>query len=184
MIVGIDEVGRGSWAGPLVAGAVVLKRPILGLKDSKQLTKVHREQLDSRIREVALAVGVGQVSPREIDQLGLTAAITLAMERALAEITVRYKAIVIDGNYNFLRHNPLARSLTKADMFIAAVSAASIVAKVARDRLMVDMSQRFPGYAFESNVGYGTRTHRLAIEKLGATELHRLSFKPLRERLL
>jgi ribonuclease HII len=179
MLVGIDEVGRGCWAGPLVAGAVILRRPMPGLRDSKQLTKLKREQLDLIIRKSALAFGLGWALPEEIDALGMTAAHTLAMERALSEIKVPYNEIVIDGRINFLKNNPKARCLTKADLFMPAVSAASIIAKVARDRYMTQMAQRFPVYGFETHVGYGTAVHQQALKLHGLCDLHRRSFKPI-----
>lgn len=179
MIVGIDEVGRGSLAGPLVAGAVVLDTPIAGLKDSKKLTKLRREQLDAEIRVSCAAFGLGWVTPREIDQLGLTAAVRLAMERALADISVAYEQIIIDGNYNFFAADPRATAIVGADNTVPAVSAASIVAKVARDRYMADISAKFPAYRFDKHVGYGTAAHLAALKAIGICELHRHSFSPV-----
>jgi ribonuclease HII len=179
MIVGIDEVGRGCWAGPVMAGAVILRRPIAGVRDSKQLTRFRREQMDVLIRAEAIAFGLGHANPGEIDALGMTAAIRLAMERALAQITVAYKEVVIDGAFNFLKENPKVRCLTKADLFMPSVSAASILAKVARDRYMAEMAAKFPGYGFDAHVGYGTAAHAAALKQLGPCTLHRRSFKPL-----
>jgi ribonuclease HII len=179
MIVGIDEVGRGCWAGPLVAGAVLLGKPIAGLKDSKLLSRLRREKLDAEIRVSAAAFGLGWVTPLEIDQLGLTLAVKLAMERALAQILTPYEKIIVDGNYNFFADNPKSSALIGADNLIPEVSAASIIAKVARDRFMADVSLQFPGYGFEKHVGYGTALHRLAIKTNGVTDLHRRSFKPI-----
>jgi ribonuclease HII len=180
MIVGIDEVGRGCWAGPLAAGAVLLRRSIPGLKDSKQLSREQREKLDVIIRKQALAFGVGWAEASEIDALGMTAAIKLAMERALDCIKIDYKEVVIDGSLNFLRDNPKVRSLTKADLFIPAVSAASIIAKVARDNFMAELAAKYPGYGFERHVGYGTAIHSAALNQLGVSDIHRKSFKPIR----
>ena len=177
--MGIDEVGRGCWAGPVVAGAVILRRPIPGVKDSKQLTKLQRERFDAQIRVEAAAFGLGHADPAEIDRLGMTAALRLAMERALAQIQVAYEEIVIDGALNFLSDNPKARSLVKADLFIQAVSAASVIAKVARDKYMADIAAKFPGYGFDAHVGYGTAVHAAALQQLGPCELHRRSFKPI-----
>jgi len=178
-IVGIDEVGRGSLAGPLVAGAVVLARPIVGLKDSKKLTRQQRQKLDVQIRAEALAFGLGWVSSEEIDQLGLTGAVRLAMERALEVIHLFYDHIIIDGKYNFMRTNVLAEAIIKADDRIPEVSAASIIAKVARDQFMAERSTEFPGYGFERHVGYGTSAHLNALQDLGICELHRRSFRPV-----
>jgi ribonuclease HII len=181
MVVGIDEVGRGCWAGPVTAGAVVLKRrSIPGLRDSKQLTKLAREELEPKIKKEAAAWGIGWAGPDEIDKLGMTAALQLAMQRALEQIKVDYSEIVIDGGLNFLKDNPKARSLAKADLFFQAVSAASIIAKVARDRYMAEQAANFPVYGFDSHVGYGTLVHQAALRLHGPCDLHRLSFRPLK----
>ena len=180
MLVGIDEVGRGCWAGPLVAGAVVLATPIPGLKDSKKLSKKQRERLDAEIRVQALAFGIGWVTPNEVDTIGLTLAVKLAMERALAQVTVDYDEIIIDGSINFFKENPKARAIIKADDLVPAVSAASIIAKVARDTYMANAAKNYPGYGFESHVGYGTADHIRALKTLGVCDLHRLSYKPIR----
>ena len=179
MIVGLDEVGRGCWAGPVVAGAVALDRRMVGLKDSKLLTKLQRTKLDIRIRAKAAAYGLGWASAAEVDALGLTAAVKVAMERALAAIDVPYDEIIIDGNHNFLAENPKSRCLIKADNLIPAVSAASIIAKVARDQFMADISKTYPGYDFERHVGYGTAAHQAALQTLGVSEIHRRSFAPI-----
>jgi ribonuclease HII len=184
MTVGIDEVGRGCWAGPLVAGAVLLAAPIAGLKDSKKLSKLQRERLDAEIRVSATAFGLGWVTPQEIDEIGLTAAVRLAMERAFAGITVPYEQIIIDGNLNFFADNPKAKELIGADNIVPAVSAASIIAKVARDRYMAEQSTRYPGYGFEKHVGYGTAVHIAALKVQGICDLHRQSFKPVRALLI
>jgi len=183
MIVGVDEVGRGCWAGPVVAGAVLLDKPIRGLKDSKKLTRQQRAAFDGKIRAKAKAVGIGWVSSAELDTLGMTKAVRLAMDRAVAQITVPYDEIIIDGNYNFLAHLPNTKTLIKADDKIPAVSAASIVAKVARDTWMVtEAAKLFPLYGFESHVGYGTLRHREAIETHGLCELHRRLFAPIKRK--
>lgn len=183
MILGIDEVGRGPWAGPLVVGAVVLGgATIEGLTDSKKLTKKRREELDVIIRESAGGIGLGWVHADEIDEVGLSAALRLATKRAVEQITVPYHEIIIDGTINFLAETSKGQyvtTLAKADLLIPSVSAASIVAKVARDAFMTQQDQLFPGYKFGSHVGYGTAMHRAAIDQLGVTPLHRLSFAPL-----
>jgi ribonuclease HII len=178
--VGIDEVGRGCWAGPLVAGAVILTTPIVGLKDSKKLMKKQREKLAAEIQINALAVGLGWVSPAEIDDIGLTASVRLAMGRALEKITTKYDEIIIDGSFNFLSGDPRSKAVIKADDSIAAVSAASIVAKVARDQWMHEASATFPGYGFDQHVGYGTKLHLEKLKVHGICSLHRLSYKPVR----
>ncbi len=179
MIVGIDEVGRGCLAGPVVAGAVLLVSPIKGLRDSKMLSRSRREQLALIIEKQALALGLGWADAHEVDEYGLTHAVRLAMQRALEQIKHTYKQIIIDGNYNFLATNPLATTIIKADSKVAAVSAASIIAKVARDNFMRQQALLYPNYGFDKHVGYGTRMHLNALTKLGACELHRKSFKPV-----
>lgn len=185
MILGIDEVGRGPWAGPLVVGAVVLGEVTIdGLTDSKKLTKKKREALDAEIRQKAAGFGLGWASAEEIDEVGLSAALRLATIRAVKQINVPYHEIIIDGTVNFLADTSKGKyvtTLAKADLLIASVSAASIIAKVARDTFMVEQEQAHPGYGFGSHVGYGTAAHRLAIEKQGVTPLHRLSFAPLQK---
>lgn len=179
-IVGIDEVGRGCWAGPLVAGAVLLRTDVHGLKDSKKLSRAQREQLAKLISSSGAEMCLGWVSAAEIDAIGLTQAVRLAMERALQAITAEYDEVIVDGNFNFLEHLPKTKAVIKADDSVPAVSAASIVAKVARDNYMAEQAVRFAGYGFEKHVGYGTAAHLAALNELGITQLHRTSFKPIR----
>ena len=183
MILGIDEVGRGPWAGPLVVGAVVLGGvAIEGLTDSKKLSKKRRELLDIEIREKAQAVGLGWVTASEIDEIGLSRALVLATKKAVEQITVPYHEIIIDGTVNFLSgtsKSDYVTTMKKADLLVPSVSAASIVAKVARDNYMADQDEIYQGYNFKNHVGYGTMAHITAIDKLGVTPVHRLSFAPL-----
>ena len=190
MILGIDEVGRGPWAGPLVVGAVILGgAEIDGLDDSKKLTKKRREALDVEIREKAAVWALGWVSAQELDDIGMSEALRLATRRAVEQIQAQcrqqnlaFSEIIIDGKVNFLRGTSLekfAMTMPKADGLIPSVSAASIVAKVARDQFMAEQAAVYPGYGFASNAGYGVAKHRAAIERLGVTPLHRLSFAPL-----
>lgn len=188
MILGIDEVGRGPWAGPLVIGAVVLGGATIdGLTDSKKLTKKRREALEPEIYEKALGVGLGWVSAKEIDSVGLSAALQLACQRAVEAVDtlgVAYHEIIIDGTINFLKDTPKGAYVTtmkKADLLVPSVSAASIVAKVARDRYMAEQDAVYEGYKFGAHAGYGTAAHVAAIEKNGVTPLHRLSFAPLQK---
>ncbi|MDB5179523.1 MAG: putative Ribonuclease [Candidatus Saccharibacteria bacterium] len=185
MILGIDEVGRGPWAGPLVVGAVVLgDASIEGLTDSKKLTKKKRDALDVLIRRDAAGFGLGWVPAHEIDVIGLGAALRLATIRAVEQVKTPYHEIIIDGTINFLSETTKGRYVTmlpKADLLIQSVSAASIIAKVARDNYMALQDDVYPGYAFSSHVGYGTAAHRAAIDTLGVTPLHRLSFAPLKK---
>lgn len=179
--IGIDEVGRGCWAGPLVAGAALLLQPIEGLADSKVLSKKRRNELSAEILEHAI-VGLGWVWPQELDRGGITWAVKTAMERALAEITEAYDEIIVDGNSNFLNENPRARAIIKADGSIPAVSAASIVAKVARDTYMEQTAHTlYPQYRFDKHVGYGTAVHIAALHEYGVCELHRMSYKPIKK---
>lgn len=185
MILGIDEVGRGPWAGPLVIGAVVLGGvEIEGLTDSKKLSKKRRAELDLAIREQAAGYGLGWVHAHEIDEIGLSEALRLATRRAVEQITAPYHEIIIDGTINFLSDTTKAGYVTtmkKADLLVPSVSAASIIAKVARDTYMAEQDSMYPGYKFTSHVGYGTAAHMAAIAELGVTPLHRLSFAPLKK---
>ena len=192
MILGIDEVGRGPWAGPLVVGAVILGgAESEGLDDSKKLAKKCREALDGAIREQAATWALGWVSAKELDDLGMSQALRLATRRAVKQIQAQCKEknlafdeIIIDGTVNFLADTALERYVTvmaKADGLIPSVSAASIIAKVARDQYMTEQDAVYPGYGFASNAGYGVAKHQAAIERLGVTPLHRLSFAPLQK---
>ncbi|MDL2363426.1 MAG: ribonuclease HII [Patescibacteria group bacterium] len=177
-IVGIDEVGRGCWAGPVVAGAVILHQAIPGLADSKVLTKKQRELLAVQIHATAQAVGLGWVTAAEVDALGLTAAVRLAMQQALAAITEPYDGIIIDGNYNFLHEYRASEAIVKADGTIPCVSAASIIAKVARDAYMAELHDA-ELYGYKTHVGYGTKLHQERLRLHGVSGQHRKSFKPI-----
>lgn len=180
VVLGMDEVGRGCWAGPLVVAAVVLRHRISGIRDSKLLSRSARERLAPIIRRRAVAFGLGWVDPSEIDQLGLTAGVRLAYERALREIAIEVDEIIIDGNYNFLAGDTRVRTMIKADQHVSVVSAASIIAKVARDEFMREQAKEYPVYGFDRHVGYGTKAHRTALLQYGPCALHRRSFRPLR----
>jgi ribonuclease HII len=179
VVVGVDEVGRGCLAGPLVVGAVILPADIAGIKDSKMLTRMQRERLAALILEQG-SCGVGWASPAEVDELGLTAATSLALTRALERLIPEYDEIIIDGSVNYLPDNPKARTVIKADLTIPVVGAASIIAKVARDDYMRVAAARYPDYGFESHVGYGTALHLERLKAHGVSDLHRRSFKPVR----
>lgn len=184
MILGIDEAGRGPWAGPLVVGAVVLPdgAVIEGLTDSKKLTKRRREALEPIIQSAALSYGLGWVHADELDEVGMSEALRRATVRAVSAITAPYQKIVIDGTVNFLAHTgkgAYVTTLPKADAIVPSVSAASILAKVARDRFMTNQAHFYPAYGFDKHAGYGTAYHREAIAQSGVTPLHRLSFAPL-----
>lgn len=183
VILGVDEVGRGSWAGPLVVGAVILQKPIVGLKDSKKLSKIQRIRLAELIKIKAVTYSLGWVTAVEIDTIGLTKAVKLAIERAISLINSPYDVLLIDGNYNYLPKNQKSKTLIKADSKVPAVSAASIIAKVARDDYMMAMSLKYPNYGFERHVGYGTTQHLSSIKQLGICNIHRQSVKSVRSLL-
>lgn len=189
MIVGVDEVGRGCLAGPVAAGAVMLGKPVRGLTDSKLLTKPQREKFDVKIRASALGFGVGWASVEEVNALGLTEAVRLAMHRAVAELQTMcttIEKVIIDGNYNYFANHALHRlseTIVAADKKIPAVSAASIIAKVARDNYMTKLAATYPEFGFEKHVGYATTMHRLALKLHGPTSIHRVNFRPVQELL-
>lgn len=188
-ILGIDEVGRGPLAGPLVVGAVILpaeeKEWFKELKDSKKLTAKKRENL-SEVIVAEAAAGLGWVSNVELDEVGISEALRLATRRAVKAVQslhTPFSQIVIDGKVNFLKGTPLEEyvsTLIKADDLVREVSAASIVAKVARDKYMCSVASKYPEYGFEKHVGYGTAAHRKAINEYGVCPEHRRSFEPCR----
>ena len=229
-ILGIDEVGRGPWAGPLVVGAVILKSPETSkdfllaaedsiaetsqplipiwdsLTDSKKLTKSRREELAPQIKKLSFATGLGWVSAKELDEIGLAAALRTAARRAVADClknagtknpeqyvggnqNIKFPSdfpadeIIIDGTANFLRGTPLEDRVTilkKADLLVKEVSAASIIAKVARDQYMIqNVAEKYPEYGFEKHVGYGTAAHQKALETYGPCPEHRATFRPV-----
>jgi ribonuclease HII len=186
-VAGIDEAGRGAWAGPVYAAAVVLpiEHPDLaetldGVRDSKQLSPAKRETLLGVIKDVAVGIGVGWVDPAGIDEMGIAAATRRAMAQAVAVLNGQVSALLID--YVCLPEIALPQcSLPKADARCLSVAAASIVAKVTRDRLMMELDGEYPGYGFARHKGYGTRQHREALARLGPTPIHRKSWRPIQE---
>ena len=195
MILGIDEVGRGPYAGPLVIGACVLgdwqnsenAEWIEKLTDSKKLSAKRREELYVLIKEKALATAAGWVSSAEIDEVGLSEALRLATRRAVEQIQktkVPFSEIIIDGTMNFLAGTKLEKyvsTLKKGDFLVKEISAASILAKVERDKYMAELDAVYPEYGFGKHVGYGTAAHQKAMEEFGLTPEHRRSFRPVRE---
>ena len=181
MIVGIDEVGRGAWAGPLLVGAVALNgASIEGLTDSKKLTKRRRELLAHELKRSNARVGLGWVSARDIDRIGMSEALKLASRRALKRVDGGdVEQIIIDGTIRLI-DDPRVTTLKQADLVVPAVSAASIAAKVARDAYMAQMDVALPGYGFAGHVGYGTAEHSKALQSIGASPIHRMSFAPLK----
>lgn len=180
-IAGVDEVGRGPLVGAVVTAAVILDpaRPIVGLADSKQLSEKRRLALYDEIKEKALAWSLGRAEPEEIDQLNILHATMLAMQRAVAGLAVVPDFVLIDGNRCPVL--PMtAQAVVKGDSRVAEISAASIMAKVTRDREMVELDQRFPDYGFAQHKGYPTAFHLEKLAALGATEFHRRSFAPVK----
>jgi len=182
---GVDEAGRGPWAGPVTAAAVILDpaRPIPGLTDSKKLTEAARDRLAPLIRERALAFAVAEASPEEIDRLNIREATFLAMTRALAALAHAPAAILIDGNALPKNLPAPARAIIKGDLTEPAISAASILAKTHRDAQMKVFCAAHPGYGFSRHKGYGTAAHAEALSRLGPCNIHRLSFAPVRSAL-
>jgi len=185
-IAGVDEVGRGCLSGPVVAAAVILPVDCLkisGIDDSKQIPFTERERLCAAIHRQALAIGVGAASVAEIDRVNILQATYLAMGRALGRIQPVDHAL-IDGS-SLKRWNPGSHTtVIDGDALCYSIACASIVAKVVRDRFMMRLAERFPGYKWETNFGYGTKAHLLGVEKLGITPWHRRSFAPVRAYLV
>lgn len=182
LVAGVDEAGRGPLAGPVMAAAVILddQHPIAGLADSKQLTALKRDQLFDEIRAKALCFAVAQATVEEIDQLNILQATLLAMRRAVLGLRLPPKLVLVDGNR--LPVLPMrCEAIVKGDALVAAISAASILAKVTRDRWCDEVETRYPAYGFAQHKGYGTAQHLAALQTHGACPLHRKSFAPVRE---
>ncbi len=181
-LAGVDEAGRGPLAGPVVAAAVILdaKKPILGLADSKKLSAHRREQLFDQICQRALCYAVAQASVQEIDRLNILQATLLAMRRAVDGLALAPAKVLVDGN-----RLPLlevwARAIVKGDALVDAISAASILAKVTRDRWCLQVDRLYPQYGFATHKGYGTAAHLAALRVHGACALHRKTFRPVAE---
>lgn len=180
LIAGVDEVGRGPLAWDVVAAAVILdpNKPIQGLTDSKKLTEKKREALFEIIQRDALAWAIGRANVHEIDELNILHASMLAMQRAVEQLSPMAEFALVDGNRCPNLPCP-SQSIVKGDLTEPCISAASIIAKVTRDREMDDMDKRYPGYGFAKHKGYPTKVHMDALNKLGPTEIHRRSFGPV-----
>ncbi len=180
LVAGVDEAGRGPLAGPVVAAAVILDdaRPIAGLADSKQLTAKRREKLYDEIRAKALCCSIAEASVEEIDRLNILQATMLAMQRAVAGLRLKPHKVLVDGN-RLPALDVLAEAIVSGDALVPAISAASILAKVTRDRQLEALDQRHPAYGFAKHKGYGTAQHLQALQQLGPLPEHRRSFAPV-----
>ena len=182
LLAGVDEVGRGPLAGAVVAAAVILDpaSPIEGLNDSKKLTEKKRERLSKEIKEKALSWALGRAEVEEIDELNILHASLLAMKRAVEALPVTPEYALIDGN-KCPDINISCEAVVKGDSRVAAISAASILAKVSRDQEMVELDQQYPGYGLAKHKGYPTAMHMKALKEQGVSSIHRRSFRPVRE---
>jgi ribonuclease HII len=182
LIAGVDEVGYGPLAGPVMAAAVILdvSSPIVGLADSKKLSSKKREILADIIKNCAISWAIGSASVEEIDQLNILEATLLAMQRAITSLLVKPDHIQIDGKYLPILASYSMEAIVNGDALIPAISAASIVAKVERDHIMVAYDKQYPNYGFAKHKGYGTASHLSALKQFGASAIHRQSFAPLK----
>ncbi|PHQ93182.1 MAG: ribonuclease HII [Pseudoalteromonas sp.] len=180
LIAGVDEVGRGPLVGDVVTAAVILNpnKPIAGLADSKKLTDKKRQLLATEIKEKALCYAIGRCSPSEIDELNILQATMLAMSRAVEALSTVPEFVFVDGNRLPKLAMP-AQAVVKGDSLVAEISAASILAKVARDDELIELDARYPQYGFAGHKGYPTKAHFAALEQYGAIDEHRKSFKPV-----
>jgi ribonuclease HII len=183
LVAGVDEVGRGAWAGPVTVCAAItgLRKPPAGLTDSKLLTQRRREELEPVLAGWVRAHALGHASAKECDELGMTAALRLAAVRALEALPERPDAVILDGKHNYLGGPWRVRTVIKGDQSCIAVAAASVLAKVRRDAMMTEMGESYPDFGFADNAGYPSPVHRAALERLGPTEQHRLSWAYLDE---
>ena len=175
LVAGVDEVGRGCLAGPVIAAAVILRNNIPGLKDSKKLSKKKREELSLTIMKNSY-FSFGSSSPKEIDEINILQASLLAMKRAILNLSVKPGKILIDGIHK-PDLNTDTQTIISGDSYIDEISAASIIAKVYRDNLMMQFDKEYPNFFFSSHMGYGTKMHKAAIKKYGITPIHRKTFK-------
>lgn len=183
LIAGIDEVGRGPLAGPVVAAAVILPEgsEILGLNDSKQLSEKKRLDLNNKIKEQATAIGIGEISAEQIDQVNIYQASKMAMTKAVKNLAVKADHLLIDAMS--IDMNIPQEKIIKGDARSVSIAAASIIAKVYRDQLMKEYHKRYPHYAFDKNAGYGTKAHLTGLKEYGITAIHRKSYAPIKKYL-
>ena len=184
LLAGCDEVGRGPLAGDVVAAAVILdpENPIIGLDDSKKITGKKREFLFDEIKRKAKSWCIARASVAEIDNINILQASLLAMSRAVQGLHIQPEYVLVDGN-KLPKWNYTAEAVVKGDSRVAAISAASILAKVLRDREMIDLDKQYPGYGFADHKGYPTKVHMDALDKLGVTPIHRTSYAPVRAKI-
>lgn len=182
LCAGVDEAGRGCLAGAVVAAAVILhpQRAISGLDDSKNLTAKKREQLFDIIKQKAMCYSVSQASVEEIDQFNILGASLLAMKRAVEALVITPEHILVDGN-SIPDWDYASEAVIRGDKRVAAIGAASILAKVTRDREMIELDKQYPGYGLAKHKGYPTKTHKAMLKRLGVTPIHRRSYRPVRE---
>ncbi|WHI52522.1 ribonuclease HII [Microbulbifer sp. MLAF003] len=185
LLAGVDEVGRGPLAGDVVAAAVILDpaKPIVGLADSKKLSEKRREQLFGEIKERALSYSIARATVQEIDQINILQASLLAMHRAVEQLAVQPEFVLVDGNKK-PSWGYLCDTVVQGDNRVAAIAAASILAKVTRDREMVVLDMEYPGYGMAGHKGYPTKAHLQALQELGPSPVHRVSFAPVKRLLV
>lgn len=190
-IAGVDEAGRGPWAGPLTAGAVVIhsaKQIVNFVRDSKLMTKIQREKAYKEICKKSSGFGIGIVSEKEIDLLGISKAVKKAMEMALINIELNFDIdisyVLVDGSKTMSLNNFKSERIKKGGLYHYSISAASVLAKVTRDRIMKQLASDYPKYGFDKHVGYGTKIHIQALEMYGISSIHRKSFIPIKNLLV
>ena len=183
LIAGVDEVGRGALAGPVIAAAVILnpELPVAGLADSKKISAEKRNKLASELREKSLAWAIGRAEPEEIDSINILQASLLAMQRAINTLSIKPQRVFVDGIYGPSNIAAEVDTIVKGDSKIPVISAASIIAKVTRDLEMVALDAAYPGYGFARHKGYPTRLHTKALHAQGISPIHRKSFAPIRK---
>lgn len=183
-ICGVDEVGRGAWAGPVVSCAVIFSTAIpikFPLRDSKTLSRIQRERIFPYIQELTIDFAFGEVPASIVDQIGIMAATFQSMRQAIRALSYQIDYVLVDGRQKIRRYQSTKqKAIIKGDQKSYTIAAASVLAKVYRDRLMLQHHQRYSNYGFDTNVGYGTQKHQLGIQKFGLCELHRKSFVPQR----
>lgn len=184
LIIGVDEAGRGPLAGPVIASAVILKEHIPGITDSKKLSEKKRNILAQIIQNESLAFAYGEASIEEIDSLNIHHATLLAMQRAIDGIRIQANKVVIDGCFAPSNISIPVETIVQGDLLHPSISAASILAKVKRDLLMLDYDQQYPEYGFAKHKGYGTAQHLIALQTFGPCAIHRLSFSPVQKAAL